>query len=218
MKRGNKIYLFRHGKTDYNTQGIFTGFKDSHLTAEGIRNAKEVAKKLKSKQIDVAIYTRLSRSKETLNEVLRYHPECKVKIEDNRMIERSYGILEGTSHKDYISVAGNQIFKLAGYDKLNLSVSEEKELKDFLGKEEYDVIHRGWDISAKNGESFEDVERRVKDFINELRDYVKKNKVNVAISAHGNSIRLFRKIIERASEKTASEWFIPYDKVYEYSF
>ena len=46
---------------------------------------------------------------------------------------------------------------------------------------------------------------------------MKKNKVNVAISAHGNSIRVFRKIMEKASIKEASEWFIPYDKVYEYT-
>ena len=46
---------------------------------------------------------------------------------------------------------------------------------------------------------------------------MKKSKVNVAISAHGNSIRIFRKIIEKASEKQAIEWFIPYDKVFEYT-
>ena len=45
---------------------------------------------------------------------------------------------------------------------------------------------------------------------------MKKNKVNVMISAHGNSIRLFRKIMEKASKKETTSWFIPYDKVYEY--
>jgi bisphosphoglycerate-dependent phosphoglycerate mutase len=45
---------------------------------------------------------------------------------------------------------------------------------------------------------------------------MKKNKVSVAISAHGNSIRLFRKIMERKSEKEAVTWEIPYDQVFSY--
>ena len=46
---------------------------------------------------------------------------------------------------------------------------------------------------------------------------MKKDKVSVAISAHGNSIRLFRKIMEKKSEKEAVTWEIPYDKVFTYS-
>jgi bisphosphoglycerate-dependent phosphoglycerate mutase len=43
------------------------------------------------------------------------------------------------------------------------------------------------------------------------------HKVNVAISAHGNSIRLFRKIMEKAPVKKTIKWNIPYDKVFEYN-
>ena len=50
----------------------------------------------------------------------------------------------------------------------------------------------------------------------DLKKYIKKNKVNVAISGHGNSIRLFRRLMEGASKKEAISWFIPYDKVYTY--
>ena len=46
---------------------------------------------------------------------------------------------------------------------------------------------------------------------------MKKNRVNVCISAHGNSIRLFRKIMERASKEQAIKWVIPYDKYFEYN-
>ena len=66
------------------------------------------------------------------------------------------------------------------------------------------------------GESFADVEKRVTSFIKFLKKFVKKNKVNVALSSHGNSVRLFRKIIERASRDEAVKWVIPYDKVFEY--
>ena len=185
-----KIYLFRHGQTYYNKNKVFTGWKDSKLTPQGVKNAKEVAKKLKDKEFRVAIRTSLSRSKDTLKEVLKYHPECKEILEDDRMIERSYGFLEGKTHKKII---------------------------DKYGKEEYDKWHRGWDYPPKDGESFKMVEKRVKKFISWLKKYMKKNKVNVAISAHGNSIRLFRKIMEKASKKETIKWDIPYDKYFEYT-
>jgi 2,3-bisphosphoglycerate-dependent phosphoglycerate mutase len=87
----------------------------------------------------------------------------------------------------------------------------------FLGEEEYKAIHRGYNIPPPGGESFADVEKRVSGFIKYLKKFIKKNKVNVAISAHGNSIRLFRKIMEKASKEETVKWFIPYDKVFEYN-
>ena len=41
----------------------------------GKKNAREIARKLKGKKIDVAIHTRLSRSKETLKIALKFHPD-----------------------------------------------------------------------------------------------------------------------------------------------
>jgi 2,3-bisphosphoglycerate-dependent phosphoglycerate mutase len=185
-----KIYLFRHGQTYYNKNKFFTGWKDSQLTPLGIKQAKIIARKLKDKKIDIAFQTSLSRSKDTLKEILKFHPECKEIITANRIIERNYGFLEGKSHK--------------------------KILKKY-GKEQYEKWHRGWNNPPKNGESFSMVEKRIKIFINNLIKFMKKNKVNVAISAHGNSIRLFRKIMEKATIKKTCSWNIPYDKYFEYT-
>ena len=219
LMRGRfKIYLFRHGITTFNRDGRFTGLKDAKLTAEGRKHAETVAKKLKGKKFEVAIHTHLSRSKDTLKTVLKGHPECKIVLEDDRMIERSYGELEGTTHEQFIDKIGEKSFDLRvqGDAIVSLSPKLRDKVEEFLGKEEYKAIHRGYKVAAPGGESFRDVEKRVKRFIKWLKKYMRKNKVNVAISAHGNSIRLFRKIMERASKKEVVGWFIPYDKVYEY--
>ena len=184
------IYLFRHGQTTYNRDKRFTGWTNPPLTKLGIENATTVAKKLKGKKIQVAVTSGLKRSKDTLIEVLKFHPECKVVIEDRRMIERSYGSISGKQHTSIIKK---------------------------YGQEQYDRWHRGYSVRPPDGESFKDVERRVKPFIKELVGVVKKDKVNVAISAHGNSIRLFRKIMEGATEAETSSWVIPFDKVYTYT-
>ncbi len=213
-----KIYIFRHGQTTFNRDGRFTGWLDARLTRLGVRQAKIVARKLRNKKFQVAFYTRLVRSKQTLREILKYHPECKELIEDNRTIERNYGDLNGVLHDTFIRNIGKGLLKLDVYgDALeNLEPKSRKKIEKFLGEEEYKLIHRGYDIHPPNGESFADVEKRVKSFIRDLIKLMKKEKVNVAISAHGNSIRLFRKIMEEASKKETTSWFIPYDKVFVY--
>ncbi|MDP3965912.1 MAG: phosphoglycerate mutase family protein [archaeon] len=218
MKKRFNIYLFRHGRTDFNVKEKFTGWKDAHLVIRGRLDSKRIAKKLKDKKFQVAIRTSLSRSKETLNYVLKYHPECKKILIDNRVIERGYGILEGETHKSFIKKIGREAYdlRLEGDAIENLNPKLKRKVEKFLGEKEYDAIHRGYNVKVPGGESFLDVEKRVKSFIAWLKKYVKKNKVNVAISAHGNSIRLFRKIMENSSREKATEWIIPYDKVFVY--
>ena len=191
MRKKYKIFLFRHGITTFNRDGRFTGQSEVRLTAEGRKHAETIARKLKGKKFGVAIHTHLSRSKDTLKPVLKLHPECKIILEDDRMIERSYGELEGMGHDEII--------------------------KKF-GVEQYNRWHRGYGVRDRPpmGECFVDVEKRVGGFIRDLKKFMRKNKVSVAISAHGNSIRLFRKIMECASVKETVSWFIPYDKVFEY--
>ena len=190
MKKRLKIYVFRHGQTYFNRDDKFTGFIDSKLTRAGKEEAKIVSLRLKDKKIDVAFQSSLSRAKDTLKEVLKFHPECKQIIEDNRMIERDYGRLSGLTHLECVKK---------------------------YGPEQYDKWHRGFNNRPPGGESFADIEKRVKSFVDDLIKFMKKAKVNVAISSSGNSIRLFRKIMENAPVDRVVEWFIPYDNVFEYT-
>ena len=184
-----KIYLFRHGGTYYNKNKIFTGWKDSKLTRKGKQDAKKLARKLKNKKIQLAYQTRLSRSKSTLKEVIKSHPECKRIITDNRMIERKYGELEGLQHKKII---------------------------EKYGKKQYEIWHRSYSISPPNGESIKMVEKRVKSFIMDLIKKMKKDKINVGISAHGNSMRPFRRHFENLTIKQMMALENPWDDYFEY--
>lgn len=214
-----KIYLFRHGQSTFNRDGKFTGWMDARLTPKGKEQAKTIAKKLKNKKFQVAFRTSLSRSNETLKPVLKFHPECKKILVDDRMIERSYGIFEGTTHKDFIKKIGRKEYSLEIHGDAieNLNPKLRKKVEKFFGEKEYEAIHRGYNVKVPKGESFADVEKRVGSFIKWLKNYMIKNKINVAISAHGNSIRLFRKIMENATRDEATKWTIPYDKIFEYT-
>ena len=183
------IYLFRHAQTFYNKKHIFTGFKDSKLTPLGRREAKKVSEKLKHKHIDIAYCTHLSRSRDILHEVLKYHPECKKIIQDDRMIERCYGKLQGHTHKAFIRAHGRKLF---------------------------DIYHRSYNIPPPGGESVKMVENRVLPFVRDLIKKMKREKINVAISTHGNSMRPFRRYFEKLSFKEMMALENPWDDYFEY--
>jgi len=212
------IYLFRHGQTYYNKNHYFTGWKDSKLTARGIKDAKKVANKLKNKRIDIAFQTHLSRSKDTLKYVLKYHPECQLVVEDDRMIERSYGTLEGTSHKKFIERIGHAKVDLRrqGDAIENLHPKLRKKVEKFFGNVELSVIRRSYDIPPPGGESVKEVENRVNDFLKDLLKFIKATKANVAISAHGNSMRPFRKYFEKLTRAQMMKLENPWDKHFEF--
>ena len=183
------IYLFRHAQTVFNKNHFFTGWLDSKLTPFGKVQAKVIARKLANKEIDVAICTSLSRSRDTLSTVLKRHPECRAVFVDDRMIERSYGKLSGTSHAKY-------------------------EREHSAG--ELHNIRRKYDYPPPGGESVKMVEKRVLPFIRDLIKYMKKYRVNVAISAHGNSMRPFRRHFEKLSKKQMMTLENPWDDYFEY--
>lgn len=183
------VYLFRHGQTEFNRDKKFTGWLDSVLTDLGRQQAEKLGELLKDKHFSVAYRTRLSRSADTLKIVLKHHPECREILIDDRLIERSYGDLAGLSHQEVI---------------------------DGLGAGQYEHWHRGFYDQPPGGESFAMVEDRVISFLADFKKKYGQEHINVAISAHGNSIRLFRKIMEKAPIDEAVNWIIPYDQYFEY--
>jgi 2,3-bisphosphoglycerate-dependent phosphoglycerate mutase len=184
-----KIYLFRHGQTIHNRDGIFSGWLETPLTQRGRNDAKIIALGLKDKKIGASFHSSLSRSKDTLKEVLKFHPECRITIEDDRLLERSYGKLQGSSHYSFVQKHG------------------------FL---KYTKVHRTYKTRPSAGESIKDVEKRVLPFMKDLLIFIKKNKVNVAISASNNSMRPIRRYFEKASIKEMISWDMPFDNYYEY--
>ncbi len=216
-KKRLHIYLFRHGLTQYNTHHWFTGWINSKMTAAGYRNARKVARRLKSKKIDVAYHSRLSRSKETLKEVLKFHPECKQVIKDDRMIERCYGKLQKHSHKAFMKDVQKTVVKVVEKKYGKMKGNHRHEFGETVAKTIYDIYHRSYDIPPPGGESIQMVEKRVNNFIKDLLKKMKKEKCNVAISAHGNSMRPFRKYFEKLSVKQMLKLENPHDTFFHYT-
>ena len=169
------LYVFRHTETHDNFRRIFSGLRNSLLTPRGIKQAKELAKKLKAKKIDLAIFSDIApgpdRAEDTLAIVLKYHPNTSV--EPNPLLhERDYGDLTGTS-------------KIKLYKK-----NPELCLK----------YRRSWSFPPPGGESIEMVwQTRVKKFCKDLEKRICRENINVAISCTNNTMRLIRMYFEGLS-------------------
>lgn len=183
------IYIFNNSQTYLESKNIFTGCKDSRLTLLGQQQAKNMGLLLREKTINIAYRSHLVRTRDTLDAVLKFHPECKEIIIDDRILERSYGKLEGCSHE----------------------VTARK-----YGQVQYNLWHRDFFTRPPGGESYADVEIRVGKFIKDLQKKYSDKNVGIAISASSNSVRLFRKILEDLTPEEASLLPSPYDTYFEY--
>ncbi len=92
-----KIYLVRHGQTDWNKEQKLQGQKDIPMNDEGIRQMNELADKLAvfGIQADVIISSPLERAKESAQIIADRIGYTEAITIDANFLERNFGSLEG---------------------------------------------------------------------------------------------------------------------------
>jgi 2,3-bisphosphoglycerate-dependent phosphoglycerate mutase len=183
-----KLFVFRHAETTDNSRNLFSGWRDPVLTSRGLLQAQEVSEQLSKEKIDYAFTSHLKRARKTLEIVLDKHPAVPVFVDD-RLIERCYGELQGTSKR---------------------ILAEEN-------PEWFARVHRGYDFPPPHGESLKMVENRTLPFVIKLEQWLRRNPGNVAISCHGNSMRPIRRVFEHLSLKEMLRIENPQDHAMAYA-
>lgn len=89
-----KLYVTRHGQTQYNIEVRICGKSDVMLTEKGISQAYELADRMAGKKIDLIISSPLIRAKTTAD-IVGERIGADV-IVDERLAERDYGAIDGT--------------------------------------------------------------------------------------------------------------------------
>ncbi len=90
---GTRLYLVRHGRTDWNDQGRHQGQADPPLNAQGHRQAEAVAEALASVPFDALYSSDLARARQTA-EALARRLGLPVRL-DRRLRELAQGAWEG---------------------------------------------------------------------------------------------------------------------------
>jgi broad specificity phosphatase PhoE len=94
-----KLYLIRHGETDWNADGRIQGHTDVELNERGLEQARRLAARIPEEGAFEAIYAsplrRAYRTAELVGEALKLPVTA-----DARLLERSLGQLEGLTMSD----------------------------------------------------------------------------------------------------------------------
>eukprot|EP00980_Cylindrotheca_fusiformis_P010589 scaffold2353_cov134-Cylindrotheca_fusiformis.AAC.12 len=120
-----RIYLLRHGETDWNKQGkIQGGGYDIPLNENGRLQAMAVAKTMENIPLTVIASSTLSRSKETADILWKQHNACH-RVLDAGLKEMGFGEFEGLAvHSETLDPEVRKRFKTIGREvNKNVKVS-----------------------------------------------------------------------------------------------
>ncbi|MBI4078863.1 MAG: 2,3-diphosphoglycerate-dependent phosphoglycerate mutase [Candidatus Levybacteria bacterium] len=168
------LVLVRHGQSEWNKKGLWTGLVNAPLSPEGEREAAKAADSIKDIPFNVAFTSKLVRAHQTLDIILKILQKSVPITENEALNERNYGDLTGKN---------------------------KWKIKEQYGDEQFLKWRRGWDVAIPNGETLKDVYNRVvPNYLEQIEPIVKAGK-NVLVVAHGNSIRALIKYLEHISDE-----------------
>ena len=136
-----KIYITRHGETEWNKEGRMQGWKDSNLTEKGIDNAKKLGESLKDVEFDYIYCSPLGRAVDTAKHI-RGNKDAQIIIIES-LKEMGFGICEGMQHEKLKELYPSQQLNFWNKPHLYETVDGESfdELIHRVKKVLYDIIN-----------------------------------------------------------------------------
>ncbi len=186
------LILVRHGKSEWNELGLWTGWNDVALHEDGKNDAKKMAELLKDIEINLAHTSKLKRAKDTANILLEALELSHIPVHEHEALnERHYGIHAGKN---------------------------KWQVKEEVGEDEFQNIRRGWDHPILEGETLKQVYERAVPYFEEfiLPELIKGE--NILIAAHGNSLRALTKYLKKLNDEEVSALEIGIGEVHIYEF
>ncbi|MBP7832821.1 MAG: histidine phosphatase family protein [Candidatus Levybacteria bacterium] len=172
------LVLVRHGLSDYNKKGLWTGWDNPPLAPEGLEQAQKTGQELKDITFNHAYSSDQIRSLQTLKEILNVINQDLLITQSEKIKERNYGIYTNRNKWD---------------------------IKKELGDEEFQKLRRGWDYPIPEGESLKQVsEREIPYYESEILPKLK-NGENIIIASSGNALRALARYLEKIPEDKISE-------------
>ncbi len=134
-----RLYIVRHGETQWNKEGRMQGWKNSNLSEKGIENAKKLGLRLKDVSFEHVYCSPLGRAIETVNCILG-EKNTEIILNDN-LREMSFGIWEGMKHD---------------------------EVEELYPEEKYNIWNKPELYKPMEGEDFHQVVERAEKFLKDI--------------------------------------------------
>jgi 2,3-bisphosphoglycerate-dependent phosphoglycerate mutase len=195
------LVIIRHGQSEANKLNIFTGWRDSPLSPQGVEEARAGGRLLAKEgyKFDIAFTSLQSRAIKTLWLALEELDQMWIPVVKHwRLNERHYGALQGKNKVEAVEKFGEK-----QVHEWRRSYAIRPPLVDTTDADypKFDPRYRDIpDADCPRGESLKDVAARVLPYWeSEILPLIKAKK-KVLIAAHGNSLRALLKHLEGLSE------------------
>lgn len=195
-----KVIFMRHGESEWNQSNQFTGWQDVLLSKKGKKEAITAGKILKKNGFSFrhAYTSMLTRAICTLWYVLETLQEPWVPVEKSwKLNERHYGALEGLNKKKITDTYGEKQIQLWRRSFIHTPPSLEITDKRYPGYDRRYISLNKKDIPTS--ESLENTYNRVIPYWKNFILPMIKNKKNIIVVAHGNSLRALIKYLNNIS-------------------
>jgi 2,3-bisphosphoglycerate-dependent phosphoglycerate mutase len=205
-----RLVLLRHGQSTWNLENLFTGWIDVDLSPQGVLEAQEAGRLLRTEGIafDQTFTSVLKRAIRTLWIVLDELDQMWLPVERSwRLNERHYGALQGLDKARTVERHGAEQVKIwrRSYDipPPPLAVDDPQHPRF---DRRYAAVP-ATDLPA--AESLKDTLARVLPYWNgRIAPELKRGR-NVLVAAHGNSLRALVKMLDGISDAEIVELNIP---------
>lgn len=136
-----RIYITRHGQTQWNVEGRMQGWQNSELTERGIANAKKLGERLKDIEFDRIYSSPLGRALDTAK-YIRGNKNTRIIVKDS-LKEMGFGCWEGV---------------------------EQAEIEELYPEQKYNFWHKPHLYKPVDGESYYELIDRVRDVLREITE------------------------------------------------
>lgn len=203
------LILVRHGQSEWNRRNLFTGWVDVPLSEQGVQEALQAGRVLKNIPIDEVCTSSLIRAQMTALLSMTQHSSGRIPILPQETEEKEgWSAIHGPAALEAVipvKVAWQLNERMYG----ELQGLDKEETRRRFGEEQVKVWRRSFATPPPGGESLKMTkERTVPFFEAELEPLLSKGK-NLAIFAHGNSIRSLMMHLEGLSEEEVLSLEVP---------
>lgn len=184
------LILVRHGESEWNALGQWTGRTDVALTERGREQARRAGELIRDIELHACHCSTLTRARHTLDEIKAC---CGVahlpSVEHGAMDERDYGELTGKN---------------------------KWQVRDAYGEERFELLRRSWDHPIPGGETLKDVYARIVPYYQGTILPQLISGANVLVAFHGNTMRALVKHLDRISDTDIARLEITTGEAYLY--